>query len=76
MEFSAAPESLTDCVANITQYCTTTCEAWFNELKTVESLLSGGSPLSGDERAALKGALAGHPDPSLIQYSRELLGVA
>lgn len=76
MEFSASPESLNDCVANITQYCTTTCDAWFNEFKTVESLLSDGSPLSSDDREALKGALAGHPNPSPIQHSRELLGVA
>lgn len=76
MEFSTTPESLNECVANIAQYCTTACEAWFNEFKTIESLLSEVSPLSNDDRAALKGALAGHSNPSYVQHSRELLGVA
>jgi hypothetical protein len=76
IEFSATPDSLDDCVANISQYCTTTCEAWFNDFKTVESLLGAGSPLSREDREALKGALTGHPNPSLIQHARELLGVA
>lgn len=76
MEFSDSPQSLNDCVATIAQYCTTTCEAWLNEFKTVESLLSQDSPLSTPDRAALKGALEGHLNPRRIQHSRELLGVA
>jgi len=76
MEFSTTPDSQNECVANITQYCTTECEAWFNEYKTIESLLSKNSPLSSDDRAALQIALAGHSNPSLLKHSQELLGVA
>ena len=76
MEFSTNPDSLNECVANITQYCATACEAWFNEFKTTESLLSTNSPLSNDDRAALQSALAGQANQSLIKHSQELLGVA
>lgn len=75
MEFSRSQGALDACVADIARYCTTACEAWFNRFKTIESLLSEDSPLTRDDRTALKDALAGHSNPIHIQHSRELLGV-
>jgi len=69
------PDSLTRCAGEFPKFVTLVAEPWFGGLSNSDALLARISPLSQDDKSALRESLAGRAVPENIACSRKLLGL-
>ena len=76
IEFTAAPESLDECAAELHRFCVEVGEPWFQRWRDPIVLVEAiDSPISHEAMDALRAALRGECDGAAITRSERVLGL-
>jgi hypothetical protein len=76
LDFADDHESVTLCVDALDRFCVQVAEPWFERYTDPRTLLASESPLIERERLNLERSVRGKSNPTVVRFSKELLGVA